>query len=105
MTPLVYPHPLQELWDMTPVGRRADGESLAVIPSGINLDGRLCWKPPNLGELKRRSVNVVHLRSDGMSRHYSPGPGTTLTLFVHKLVMVLLYPRLPQELWDIAMIR
>jgi hypothetical protein len=105
MTPLVYPHPLQEPWDMTPVGRCADGESLAVVPLGINLDGRLRWKPPNLGELKQCSVNVIHLRSNGMSRRYSPGPGMTLTLFVHKLVMVLSYPRSPQELWDITMIR
>jgi hypothetical protein len=49
--------------------------------SGLKLDRRLRWKPPNLKELRRHSVDVVSLRNNGMSRLYSPGLKTGLVPF------------------------
>jgi hypothetical protein len=95
--------------DMTRVADRAlqDLRQVPKLPpyrrhtlSGLKLDRRLRWKPPDLKELRQHITDVVRLRDDRMSRPYSPGIKMALAPFV-----ALLYPCPPYGLWDIATVR
>jgi hypothetical protein len=65
--------------------------------SGLEPDRRLCWKPPDLKELRRQAINIVRLGNNGMSRAYSPRVKTVIMPFASHPP----YPHHPQELWDI----
>jgi hypothetical protein len=56
-------------------------EPLATSSSGLRHGRRHCWKPPEWKEMGRHLIYVIKLRNNGMSRCYSPRPGTALTLF------------------------
>jgi hypothetical protein len=74
---------------------------LSHLPSsGLKPDRRLLWKPPDLKEQGRRSVDVVRLNDNGTSSQYSPGPVMALEPYA-----LFLYSPPLQELRDMASVR
>jgi hypothetical protein len=74
--------------------------------SGLEPDRRLCWKLPDLKELRQQAINVVRFRNNGMSRRCSPRHETALTPFAPRPAMMLRapspYSHAPYELWNMA---